>query len=361
MPRQTNGLQFKDRIARLPGGFLFRCQRSGHSEVVEFLRTKRDAEDARTNHDHEHHTAGAKGAGRKSELFVTVGMALDDLVTRTESLEAIGKRDAKTSKYYRDCRARLVTGLGRDRLLVTVTRDVVQSYIIHRLRGGTTDGSRILKELKALTLAAQMSEVNLSWKAKSFVDDIRPEAREKRVLTKAELRRLFEKLPESARDFAFTKLRTVLRNEELYDLRVGNVDLDAGVIRYRKRAKRKTVAAVQIIAPDLVPVLRRRCAGRALDAFVFEHKGRAIRQSSFRKVLIAASKLAEITPPVTSLGWIRHMVLTEMRRMLGVDDAAGYAGHSNVVVIEQHYDLDAEKLDAKRRGIEANVVAFPVA
>jgi hypothetical protein len=64
---------------------------------------------------------------------------------------------------------------------------------------------------------------------------------------------------------------------------------------------------------------------------------------------------------VTSLGWIRHMVLTEMRRMLGVDDAAGYAGHSNVVVIEHHYDLYAEKLDAKRRGIEANVVAFPVA
>lgn len=351
MPRQASGLKFHDRVARTDDGFVFRCQRVGHGEIVVQAALKRDIEQARTEHDASYHSS----LGRRlnaSGANLRLGDGCRDFLRYVGELEKAGKRDPKTTEFYGATCARLVEGFGATSLIAGITVSDCRAYVLYRTRTGGSRGARVVQELKVLEKIAKDRGVQLSWRAKQFVDEVRPEKRSKRLLAKDQLVAFIQHLDKDAQDFAIAKLRTVMRNEELYDLRVANVDLDTGLIRYVARAKRVKKERSQPIASDLRPILVERCAGKLPMAFVFTCRGRKVGQSSFRKACLRASKLAELDPPITGMSSIRHHMLTFLRALVGREGAADLAGHG-ADVLDRHYDLDLEKLAAKRLAIEA--------
>jgi integrase len=360
MPRQTSRLCFRDRIAELPqGGFLFRCQRAGHGETILEAPRRRAVEDARTDHDHAYHRGRGVPQGALS-----LGQVVGDFQAYYGKLEILGKRDAKTTRYYRDIGARILEHLDKGLMAASVNKAMIRGYVLSRLAGGTTGGARIEKEIKGLFKMMRHAGLEPGWHPRDFGDDIGAQRRPRPALTSSQVVGWIKAMDQDARDFAIVKLRTVMRNVELYDLRVKDIDFKAGLIRFIKRAKRKKAPAVQVIAPDVEQILKRRIKGKGPEDFVFtvmwRGEARKAGESSFRKACIRASKAEKISPPITSLGIIRHHALTAIRAALGIDDAAASAGHSTVRVIEQHYDLDRDKLEAKRRAGEANQRAFPM-
>jgi integrase len=378
MSRQTKGLNFTDRIAPLPGGgFVFRCQRVRHPEVNEECQLKRDAQDLRTNHDHEFHTGKRQSAASQKNTKTTLDAACAKFLGYYEELEEASKKDPQTLRYYRQIIGNLLNGLGGHRLLLSVTDDVVRSYILWRFKTGTTAGSRIVKELKALQKIAAFNRVPLEWSWKDFLVDIQPAVLEKRVHSRKVVMMFIERLDKDAQDYALAQLRTVLRGVELRGLRVRDRDRANKVLHFIKRSKRKKAPAIQRIADDLMVVLDRRCKGKLPDAFIFTCRGRQLKQGTFRKQCLNASKKmpgwwdakkrrwakdesGNQIVPIQSLGFVRHHALTAIRAALGIDDAATFAGHGSGQMIERHYDLDPDKLEAKDRAVAANVKAFPM-
>lgn len=145
-----------------------------------------------------------------------------------------------------------------------------------------------------------------------------------------------------------------------FNLPVGDVDLDAGLIRYIARAKRKRIPTVAILAREVRDAILSLMKNRPADAWLFTCRGRKVQQSSFRKQFMKASKAAGLGEALGLSGerelggvsWIRHAVVTALRPRLGVDAVQKYANHSSVKVAEQFYDLDTDALALKFQAVE---------
>jgi integrase len=352
------------------GRLIFRCRRGSHGEITRTFDTLEEAKRFRTSHDVEQHGENAPVAYRRS---ATIGSAADELLDHLELLVARGKKDGKTLKDYRDLRSRLTEIFGVDRALETIDLAAARHYVRQRLTRGIeyngrlvrTSGARVLKELKFLERLARDSNISFGWSAKKhFEDDLKEERRDatsgRRAIPAEKLVRFIASLGGVARAFVVTKVLTGMRNEELYNLRVGDVDFESGVIRYIARAKRKRIAAVALITPEVGEVLAPLAQGSESDAWLFTCRGRKVQQSSFRKQFLKASAEAGISVAadltegagVGGVAWIRHAVMTAIRPRVGVDAVSKYANHSSVTVTEAVYDLDREALDLKAQAVE---------
>jgi integrase len=288
-------------------------------------------------------------------------------------LAARGKKDWKTVKDYRDIRARLTEVFGAGRSLETIDLSAARSYVNRRLTGSIeyngrrvrTSGARVLKELKFLERLARESSVILKWSTKKhFEDDLTDEVgkttRKKRAVTPEQVVAFIQNLSGAARAFVITKVLTVMRNEELYNLRVGDVDLQADLIHYIALAKRKRIATVAILPPEVRDAVLPLMKGRPADGWLFTCEGRKVQQSSFRKQFLKASKAAALgealglgeDQELGGVSWIRHAVMTALRPRIGVDAVSKYANHSSVTVTEEVYDLDKEALELKSQAVE---------
>lgn len=302
----------------------------------------------------------------------TIGSAADALIEHLEMLVTRGRKDEKTVKDYRDIRARLSAVFGAGRVLETIDLAAVRMYVSRRLTGSIeyngrqvrTGGARVLKELKFLERLARESRIAFHWSTKKhfeadLTDDARTVATDKRPIPPAKVTAFINHLSGVARAFVITKALTVMRNEELYSLRVGDVDVAAGVIHYIARAKRKRIPTVAVIAPELLCALKPLISGRAPEAWLFTCEGRKVRQSSFRKQFLKASATAGLGKYLGlsarepgGVAWIRHAVMTALRPKVGVDVVSKYANHSSVTVTETVYDLDREALELKAVAVQ---------
>jgi integrase len=138
-------------------------------------------------------------------------------------------------------------------------------------------------------------------------------------------------------------LYTAGRLEELLRLRVGDVDLAAGILRTETRkgprgSRKATV--LYPIAEGLRRVLEAAVPpGAPADRHVVLLRGHALKSASpLRKRLLAASTRAGIDPPITSLAWIRNFALSALvEAKIPVEVASRAAGHASVRTTEVHY------------------------
>lgn len=279
-----------------------------------------------------------------------------------------GKKDEKTVKDYRDIRARLTGILGASRALETIDLPTARLYVGRRLTGAIayngrlvrTTGARVLKELKFLERLAREAGVTLRWSTKRhFEADLTEEAQKspsaRRAVSPERAISFINNLSGTALAFVITKTLTVMRNEELYNLRVGDVDFVNGVIHYVARAKRKKIPTAALLSPEVRAALEPLTNDRPDDAWLFTCRGRKVQQSSFRKQFLRAAKAAGLGAMLGlsdqrepgGVAWIRHAVMTALRPMIGIDAVSKYANHSSVIVTEAVYDLDREALDLK--------------
>jgi len=283
------------------------------------------------------------------------------------------KKDWKTVKDYRDITARLSSVFGPGRTLETIGLDAARDYVRRRLTGRITyngrqvhtSGARVLKELKFLERLARESGVVLTWSTKKhFEDDLtqsaEAKARKKQAVSPKQATAFIANLKGIPRAFVITKALTVMRNEELYNLRVGDIDLDAGLIRYIARAKRKRIPTVAVLPPEVRAMILPLMEDRPVNAWLFTCRRRKVQQSSFRKQFVKASEAAGLGEALGlgegkelgGVSWIRHSVVTALRPRLGVDAVQKYANHSSVKVTEEFYDLDTEALELKSQAVE---------
>jgi integrase len=295
------------------------------------------------------------------------------LIDHLGMLVARGKKDEKTVKDYLDIRARLSAIFGLGRMLETIDLAAVRMYVNRRLTGSIqyngrqvrTSGARILKELKFLERLARESGVVFRWSTKKhfeadLTDDARQSSRSRGVIPPGKVVAFIKNLSGVARAFVITKALTLMRNEELYNLRVGDVDTEACLIHYIARAKRKRIATVALLPPEVISALRPLMYDRPPDAWVFTCRGRKVTQSSFRKQFLKASAAAGLgnhldldgQRELGGVAWIRHAVMTALRPKVGVDVVSKYANHSSVTVTESIYDLDRHALDLKALAVE---------
>lgn len=359
-------MDWEDRVGELANGrFIFRCKRQGHAELTRTFDVVDDACQFRTEHDITQHGDTPPVAYAAS---ATIGSAADALIEHLEMLVIRGRKDEKTVKDYRDIRARLTSILGAGRTIESIDLNTARLYVNRRLSGGIryngrevkTGGARVLKELKFLERLARESGVTLRWSSKKhfeadLVDDVPKSGLKSQAVDPARVVAFINHLIGPAKAFVLTKALTVMRNEELYNLRVGDVDLNAGLIRYVARAKRKRIATAALIPPELRTVLEPLITNRLADAWLFTCRGRKVKQSSFRRQFLRASAVAglgkllrlEDDRQLGGVSWIRHAVMTALRPKVGVDAVSKYANHSSVTVTESVYDLDREALELK--------------
>jgi integrase len=351
--------KMRDRIGKLPDGrWIFRCQK-GH----EFTRVKisrGDAEMERASHDVEMHGAGGTLLGVVTAA-AKLGTAGSDFLAFFSSLVAAGKKDYKTLKDYDDNLRRLVGFFGKDRSLVSIRRKAIESYISSRLSGSITynkrevrtGGSRVKKELVFLLRLMDRERIAPDWCVKDFEETLKPEPKAKHVPAADELRRWLDALDPLSRDFVMVKALTAMRNEELYALRVADVDWRRGTIQYVARAKRAKKVVEVPITGHLEPMLRRLCAEKTPHAFVFVLKGRQLQQSSLRKRFLHASAQAKLEVPISCASKVRHRILTFIRNEQGSDAARALANHSSVKVTERFYVVEGSDLETKKKAMEA--------
>jgi len=368
---------FRDRIGKMGDGrSLFRCRRGPHGEVTRTFESRIEAERFRSAHDVEQHgdTPPIANAARS-----TIGSTSEALIQHMEVLVIKDKKDSKTVKDYRDITKRLVSFFGAGRTLETIGLEAARDYVRRRLTGVIvyngrqvqTSGARVLKELKFLERLARESGVTLRWSTKKhFKDDLAESAeataRKRKAVTPKQANAFIANLKGDDRAFVITKALTLMRNQELYNLRVRDIDLKAGLIRYIACAKRKKVATVALLPPEVRAEILPLMTGRTPDAWLFTCEGRKVQQSSFRKRFVKASKAAGLGEAMEldddkelgGVGWIRHAVMTALRPRVGIDAVSKYANHASVAVTEAIYDLDKEALDLKSQAVEVVRTVF---
>jgi hypothetical protein len=248
-------------------------------------------------------------------------------------------------------------------------RDYVRRHLTGRIvyngRQVQTSGARVLKELKFLERLARETGVTLPWSTKKhFEDDLSESAestaRKRQAVSPHQAAAFIANLKGVARAFVITKALTVMRNEELYNLRVGHRSR-CKTDPLHRRAKRKRIPTVALLPLEVRAVVVPLMKGCPADAWLFTCEGRKVQQSSFRKQFVKASKAAGLgealglgaEKELGGVSWIRHsVVVTALRPRLGDDAVQKYANHSSVKVTEEFYDLDKEALELKSQAVE---------
>jgi integrase len=357
---------------------------------------KRDALVTRQEHDALHHAtvnmrrAGmfkhvADAAHRPSprEAFTAYQEHISEFVSAQ-------RKHARTERHYEQARKFLFdpdSPLFRVMASDDLSQTVIDRYVAWRLKTGKTKGARIIKELKALQTALRYSGVPFTWHIK--FNEIRPEKRERRTYDKDTVRRFISAMPAGSveRAFTITKIRTGMRNEELFDLRVKNVRVENMEFQFLLRNKQNPKVHILPVVQDVIELLAPLLAGKGLEDHVFLLDGRPLAESSLRKRFIRASYMVAKTadelpgdvvnvttyteaaklgrlarPPITSVGGLRHANITaSTERTSNIQRVSAVIGHSSVKTTELYIVPTDEEVAARRAVAEAAAEAFPLA
>jgi transposase-like protein len=133
--------------------------------------------------------------------------------------------------------------------------------------------------------------------------------------------------------YVLLKATTVMRDVELRDLRVRQIDTREKVIPYLNRSKRKERDAIAVIDDLVVEALAPLLKDKHPEAYVFEIDSRPLGETTLCKITLRAWHEAFYDaqhdawkyPPQKYLSWIRHNVLTDIigRTRIGCGDGAG--------------------------------------
>ena len=366
-------LKFKDRIAADPnGGYWFQCAR-GH-RVRKHFKFQADAKAFRATHDATSHSPLLRQLGiHQSRGAHRLDEVIRERLEQLEQLESIEKRDSKTLKYYRDCFGWLVKFFGAAATLEGISQEEIYRYILWRSRVSNTQGDRTKKDLRALAMLYRKNRVVRNWEIP--LEDLRPARRAKRVYTPEEIRMFVAALPKGSleRAFVVTKIRTYMRNEEIYNLRVENVDLEALEIRFFLRNKSVFGDAkfhIQPITDDLKAEIAPFVDGKGREELVYELRGRKLGESSLRKRLLAASRRMnkkreelglEPLPAITALKDLRTTGITLATGVTGnIKAVSEFVGHERVSTTEIYKVLTDQERKAMRQLAEAAAASLPL-
>lgn len=368
--RQEIAKGFTDRLGRLADGqWMFRCKRSPHKEHVRTFATRIDAEEARTLHDAQFHTTEGSEA-RAQRKSRSLKEAHEKLIKHLEAMQ-------KSPDTIRDYDARykeLASFFGENRKIETIDFDSVRAFTQHRLRTPhrtgfygqrllKTNGHRVHRDVQHLERLAKQSRIPLDWSTKlDFREDLKALADDAKrvpvIASPKQILKFIENLHGIPRALVITKVFTLMRNAELWKLRVKDVNLATERIKYIACAKRKKFPVVAILTPELKAVLAPIVAVKGPDDYVFTYKGRKLNQESYNGEFKAASAAAEILRdggeggPSDVIGWIRPSVMTALRPHAGIDAVSKFANHSSVDVTEQFYDLNKDAIELKTEAVK---------
>jgi integrase len=366
--------RWNDRVgSREDGNFVFRCQRD-HKELSRTFATYDEAASARAEHDVDVHPLHGH-ALRNDRKQDTLGEASRELLQYFASLIVRERRSDFTLVDYKSRSKALIDYFGPERQIDSITLPNIRKYMRDRLakvkvangREFRTSGSQVLKELLFLERLARETKSTLDWSVKrlrdELVDDVEVEQhRKKRAVPQEKIRAFIDHLEGDAKALVVMKALTALRNRELFNLKVGDVDFEAGLVRYVAMAKRKKKTALAPLAPELIPILQPLITGRKPEEWLFRTStGRKCVSNSFRDAFKAAADAAGI-PEVFGMeegkqhggvAWIRHSIVTALRPQIGIDAVSKFAGHASTQVTQTYYDLDTDALALKGVGVEA--------
>lgn len=169
---------------------------------------------------------------------------------------------------------------------------------------------------------------------------------------------------ELAADMLETAALTGMRVSEIAGLAVSEVDLDAGVIRVRRQLSRKSPRKrVELktrqsrrdipISDALVPLLRRRCAGRDASELVFVSRaGSPVSIERVGAVVKVAAEHADARR--VHFHAVRHHFASHLLTAgVPVQDAAAVMGHSVQTMLSTYVHVMEGSLDRVRAGMGA--------
>jgi integrase len=396
----SKGTEFQDRIGKdhATGDWWFVCQRrhkSGRRVVQALGSHRRDAQVARQEHDAVHHpSVGMRRAGIFSHvadmaLLPSPSEAFARYQEHIQEFVDAGRKSDRTRLHYDQARKFLFhpdSPFFRVLHADDLTQPLVDRYVAWRLRAGKTKGARLIKELKALQTALRYSSIPVTWQIR--FGEIRPEKRERRTYDKDTVRRFINAMPAGSveRAFTITKIRTGMRNEELFDLRVKNVRVEEMEFQFLLRNKQSPRVHILPVVPDVIALLAPLLKGKGPEGHVFLLDGIPLREWSLRKRFIRASYVVAkgadelpgdvvnlttyaeaakqgrlATPPITSVGGLRHANITaSTERTSNIQRVSAVIGHSSVRTTERYIIPTAEEVAARRAVAEAAAEAFPL-
>jgi integrase len=329
--------------------YFFICQKE-HANGKRFIRRARhraDIQAAQTTHDAcEHAPAAYRDAlsPYRAKSVPPVGIIFDEFIAELEARVMRGEADEKTVKHYCQAQRRLFHndspiryGTRPDEL----DEGLIQRYVTWRQalvitgRGGekrSTQGARLVKELKALATVLRSRGLPVQWRQRRR--DVRPVRRTKRLYSPEEIAAFVAAMEPGSveRAFTITKARAYMRNEELYNLTVSNVLPDEQAFCYRLRNKQgEWITHRQPVTQDVIDELRPHLAGKRPGEFVFLLNGRKLGESSLRKRFLAAS--ARMNERREAEGLKRFAPITGLKdfRTTGISTAAALSGNIRAV------------------------------
>jgi integrase len=362
-------LSYVDRVSEQNGRFLFNCRQKGHplaksGRPKKFLRAFARVEDLRTfiaDHDRKFHARRFVVPDRLLDDRPTVERVMGELVDHIEKLAERGKRDQQTVRHYELCAGMLVEGLGATTDVRDLTPSDISDYIHWRETEHRTQGSRTLKELRALNRALKrrrLPQIDVP------VDDIDPVAIEKRIYTPDQLKALISHLSGITRAIVIFKLRTGLRQVEIRNLLVSDFDLERKVVfvGLRNKKKRKSFVHAYALADSTIDEIRPYIEGRKGEEFAFLTRGSQIRWTHLEPDLRVASRLAGITPRVRNIGVFRSHVLTASATRIGLALTSRAAGHRSEATTAKYLVglLDPAEMSLRQKFAAAVEEAFEI-
>ncbi len=260
----------------------------------------------------------------------------------------------------------LKEGLGEDHAVPLTRADLVE-LVAWGLRERNTKGDALAKAFVAVRTAHRRAGL-----PPPDPPELRFEREGRRVLTGEQLAALLEAMPwgSTERTAAEIILGTACREIEAFRLKVEDVDLQGGVIRFetRKGPRARRIQSQRVpISPPLAAALRayaesfgrRRAPTEPLLVVGKGKTKRSLKGTSLRKRMMAASARAKLKPYVTSLGFLRNAALTTLgEAKVAVEVASRIAGHASVKTTENHYD-GAIRWDERVEAVKVLAAARP--
>jgi integrase len=218
-----------------------------------------------------------------------------------------------------------------------------------------------VKNLKALHTLSVFTQVDAHWKIPEWITngDPSPAAAPR---SREEIQSWFAAMEPGSleRDVVKLKVRTGIRNEEIYNLQAKHVFIREAVLRFVLRNKKRPVLHEIPLSVDVVEMLAARVAELKPSDYVFTLKGRKLRESSLRKRFLRASERAEIHPPITSMGQLRHLAITAGVNAVGTRQTQVAVGHRTVTTTERYVKPSPEDEAIRREVWNAIAQAMPL-
>lgn len=167
-------------------------------------------------------------------------------------------------------------------------------------------------------------------------------------------------------DIAETALMTGMRISEILGLVVGDVDMDAGIIRVRKQLSPSFQKRVELksprsrrsipIAAELAPILIIHTLGKAPDDFLFTGgRGASVSQSHARRCMKRARD--HMDAPLVHFHALRHLFASSLLGAgVPVHEVADLMGHSSAILLKTYAHVLPGATDRARAAISSAVL-----